>query len=52
MTPNQYVEGQKIPLLVNKLTSVKTQLPYRYYTLPFCEPEGVIAGAGLVTACE
>ena len=29
-----------MPLLVNKLTSVKTQLPYRYYTLPFCEPEG------------
>lgn len=21
-----------------KMTSVKTQLPYEYYTLPFCEP--------------
>ena len=40
VTPNQYEEGQKVSLLVNKLTSVKTQLPYRYYTLPFCEPEG------------
>ena len=23
-----------------KLTSVKTQLPYEYYSLPFCKPEG------------
>ena len=23
---------------VNKLDSVKTQLPYRYYELPFCRP--------------
>ena len=22
-----------------KLTSVKAQLPYDYYSLPFCEPE-------------
>ena len=21
------------------MTSVKTQIPYDYYTLPFCEPE-------------
>lgn len=21
-----------------KMTSVKTQLPYEYYTLPFCKP--------------
>ena len=21
------------------MTSVKTQLPYEYYTLPFCQPE-------------
>ena len=23
-----------------KLTSVKTQLPYDYYSLPFCTPNG------------
>ena len=22
-----------------KMTSVKTQLPYEYYTLPFCQPQ-------------
>jgi transmembrane 9 superfamily protein 2/4 len=26
---------------VNALTSVKTQLPYGYYTLPFCKPESI-----------
>jgi transmembrane 9 superfamily protein 2/4 len=26
---------------VNTLTSVKTQLPYGYYTLPFCKPKSV-----------
>jgi len=24
--------------MVNKLTSTKTQMPYRFYTLPFCKP--------------
>jgi len=26
---------------VNKITSTKTQLPYRYYDLPFCKPSNV-----------
>jgi len=38
VAPNEYVEGGVVDLKVNKLTSVKTQLPYRYYTLPFCKP--------------
>ena len=25
-----------------KLTSTKTQLPYEYYSLPFCQPDGGI----------
>merc|ERR1712232_416956 len=29
-------------LKVNKLTSVKTQLPYSYYTLPYCQPTMII----------
>jgi transmembrane 9 superfamily member 2/4 len=24
---------------VNKLTSTKTQIPYDYYSLPFCKPK-------------
>merc|ERR1719191_2350527 len=34
----EYKEGAPVELKVNKLTSVKTQLPYSYYTLPFCRP--------------
>ena len=26
-------------MLVNKIWSSKTQLPYSYYSLPFCRPE-------------
>jgi hypothetical protein len=27
---------------VNKLDSVKTQLPYDYYSLPFCQPNEIV----------
>mmetsp|Transcript_92510 Transcript_92510/g.193407 ORF Transcript_92510/g.193407 Transcript_92510/m.193407 type:complete len:640 (+) Transcript_92510:47-1966(+) len=39
VAPTQYLEGEKVELKVNKLTSIKTQLPYRYYVLPYCQPE-------------
>ena len=29
-----------VKLKVNKLTSIKTQMPLEYYILPFCSPEG------------
>lgn len=31
-----------ITLKVNKLSSVKTQLPYEYYSLPYCRPERIV----------
>ena len=33
---------QEDPLYVkvNKLSSIRTQLPYEYYTMPFCKPKG------------
>lgn len=34
----QYAEDELVELKVNKLTSVKTQVPYDYYTLKFCPP--------------
>ncbi len=46
VSPVQYQQGQTIPLFVNKLTSVKTQLPYRYYTLPYCTPESIHEARG------
>merc|ERR1719240_2017403 len=39
VAPRDYLPGEKVELKVNKLTSTKTQLPYEYYMLPFCQPE-------------
>jgi len=39
VAPREYQDGAKVEMKVNTLTSVKTQLPYRYYTLPYCTPE-------------
>ncbi|XP_074561775.1 transmembrane 9 superfamily member 8-like [Curcuma longa] len=38
---------KKDPLLVkvNKLTSTKTQLPYSYYSLPYCRPDTIVDSA-------
>jgi len=41
IAPIEYAEDSTVDLKVNKLTSVKTQLPYRYYTLPYCRPKVV-----------
>ena len=30
---------------VNKLTSTRTQLPYSYYSLPYCRPEKIVDAA-------
>ncbi len=30
---------------VNKLTSIKTQLPYEYYSLNYCKPEKILNNA-------
>ncbi|KAE8668534.1 Transmembrane 9 superfamily member 9 [Hibiscus syriacus] len=39
------VEGDLLKLKVNKLTSIKTQLPYSYYSLPFCAPKKIVDSA-------
>ena len=39
VAPKDYLPGEKVELKVNKLTSTKTQLPYEYYMLPFCQPD-------------
>ena len=38
---------QKDPLevKVNQLSSIKTQLPYSYYSLPFCKPGTIVDSA-------
>ena len=35
------MQGDELQVKVNKLTSVKTQLPYEYYTLGYCAPEKI-----------
>merc|ERR1712137_1259555 len=42
VAPKEYQDGEEVPLKVNKLVSAKTQLPYPYYSLPFCQPDKVV----------
>jgi len=42
VAPHQFEVDGKVELKVNKLTSVHTQLPYKYYSLPFCKPDTII----------
>lgn len=39
-----FPQGDELFVKVNKLTSIKTQIPYSYYTLPFCKPDGTVNG--------
>lgn len=39
--PTPLLQGDDVPVRVNKLASVRTQLPYEYYALPFCRPATV-----------
>lgn len=39
------VQGDKLTLKVNKLSSTKTQLPYDYYSIPYCRPEAIVSSA-------
>eukprot|EP00252_Welwitschia_mirabilis_P014954 TRINITY_DN33038_c0_g1_i1.p1 TRINITY_DN33038_c0_g1~~TRINITY_DN33038_c0_g1_i1.p1 ORF type:complete len:664 (+),score=53.15 TRINITY_DN33038_c0_g1_i1:252-2243(+) len=40
--PHAYPTGSIVSAKVNSLTSVETELPYGYYSLPFCKPaEGI-----------
>ncbi|KAD4180137.1 hypothetical protein E3N88_28728 [Mikania micrantha] len=40
--PHKYVVGDPLSVKVNSLTSIDTEIPYSYYSLPFCHPpEGV-----------
>lgn len=39
------MQGDELKVKVNKLTSTKTQLPYSYYSLPFCNPGRIVDSA-------
>jgi transmembrane 9 superfamily protein 2/4 len=40
VAPKEFKEGDPIEVKAIKLTSVKTVIPYEYYTIPFCKPVG------------
>ncbi len=39
VAPVEFKKGDKIEVKAIKLTSTHTQLPYTYYSLPFCRPK-------------
>lgn len=40
--PHKYLIGDPLSVKVNSLTSIDTEMPFSYYSLPFCKPkEGV-----------
>ncbi|WOH01136.1 hypothetical protein DCAR_0520517 [Daucus carota subsp. sativus] len=45
VAPVDFEKGDPLKVKVNKLTSIKTQLPYSYYTLPFCRPDTIVDSA-------
>jgi len=38
VTPQTYQQYENVKLFVMGLTSTKTQMPYDYYSLPYCKP--------------
>ena len=38
VAPHEYLGGEPVEIKVNKMSSTLTQLPYDYYSLPFCKP--------------
>ncbi|PWZ18889.1 Transmembrane 9 superfamily member 8 [Zea mays] len=42
VAPTDFAKGGPLPVKVNKLTSIKTQLSYTYYSLPFCKPDAIV----------
>ena len=41
VAPKDFKQGEHVDIKVNKLTSTRTQLPYEYYSLPFCQPKAI-----------
>jgi transmembrane 9 superfamily protein 2/4 len=34
--PRKYKQGDQLPLYVNELSSLRTQVPFDFYSLPYC----------------
>ncbi|WOK98271.1 transmembrane 9 superfamily member 8 [Canna indica] len=45
VAPADFQKKDPLPVKVNKLTSIKTQLPYSYYSIPYCRPATIVDSA-------
>ncbi|XP_051149425.1 transmembrane 9 superfamily member 9-like [Andrographis paniculata] len=45
VAPQDFFKGDPLRVKVNKLSSVKTQLPYSYYSLAYCTPQTIVDSA-------
>ncbi|KAL6780112.1 EMP70 [Auxenochlorella protothecoides x Auxenochlorella symbiontica] len=43
--PQEFAKGSKIEVEANSLVSSETEIPYRYYRMPFCKPVGGVKKA-------
>ena len=41
IAPSEFAGGDEVVVTVNKLNSVKTQLPFDYYRFNFCAPDDI-----------
>ncbi|KAF0898370.1 hypothetical protein E2562_007215 [Oryza meyeriana var. granulata] len=42
---HEFDKGDEVLVKVNELTSIRTQIPYSYYSLPFCKPDNLVDSA-------
>ncbi|KAL2897641.1 Transmembrane 9 superfamily member 9 [Bienertia sinuspersici] len=45
VAPQDFDKGDQLMIKVNKLTSIKTQLPYSFYSIPYCRPSTIVDSA-------
>ncbi|VFR02591.1 unnamed protein product [Cuscuta campestris] len=45
VAPQDFQKGDPLKVKVNKLASTRTQLPYSYYSLPYCKPDRIVDSA-------
>ncbi|CAL5039662.1 unnamed protein product [Urochloa decumbens] len=45
VAPADFRKNDTLAVKVNQLSSIKTQVPYSYYSLPFCRPEAIVNSA-------
>ncbi|CAH9093375.1 unnamed protein product [Cuscuta europaea] len=45
VAPQDFQKDDPLKVKVNKLASTRTQLPYSYYSLPYCKPDRIVDSA-------